>query len=362
MTSGAADPASVLTIDRTALAANWRLLAGRLKRGAQASAVVKADAYGLGAAKVAPALARAGCVDFFVATPEEGLELKPLLPQARLYVLEGPAPGAESLFVEQGLIPVLNSADQVEAWLAASKGRSPSALHVDTGMNRLGLPLDDAKRLAPRLAKGSLVLAMSHLACSEEPGHPMNQAQLGRFREVLAELPGVRASLANSSGVFLGPIYHFDLVRPGAALYGVNPTPGLPQPMAQVVHLQGRILQVRDVDTPATVGYGATHAIGRKSRIATVAAGYADGYPRSLSGRGEGYLGGRAVPLVGRVSMDLITFDVTEADPHLARAGGFIDLIGPGNPVDAVAERAGTIGYEILTRLGRRYRRRYIGD
>jgi alanine racemase len=362
MSSEAVDQASVLTIDLGAIAANWRLLAGRLRPGAQVSAVVKADAYGLGAAKVAPALARAGCVDFFVATFEEGLELKPLLPQARLYVLAGPASGAESRFIENGLIPVLNTAEQVEGWLAASRGRFPSALHVDTGMNRLGLAFAEAKRLGPKLAKGSLVLAMSHLACSEEVDHPLNHAQLGRFRDLLGELPGARASLANSSGIFLGSDYHFDLVRPGAALYGVNPTPQAAQPMAQVVHLQGRILQVRDVDTPATVGYGATHAIGRKSRIATVAAGYADGYPRSLSGRGEGDLGGKAVPLVGRVSMDLITFDVTDGDPAATRPGGFVDLIGPRNPVDAVAERAGTIGYEILTRLGRRYQRRYVGE
>src|SRR5690606_16063815 len=228
---------------------------------------------------------------------------------------------------------------------------------------RLGLDDDELATLAAapaRLDGVDLQLLMSHLACADQPDHPLNAEQLARFRAARGRLPAMPASLANSSGIFLGPEYRFDMARPGAALYGVNPQPGRPNPMAPVVRLQARILQVRRIDSPRTVGYGATHRAARPSTIATIALGYADGYLRSLSNRGSCLIGEHRVPVVGRISMDLVTLDVTGVPDGLARPGAVVDVIAPDHPVDAVAEEAGTIGYEILTSLGRRYQRRYI--
>ena len=235
-------------------------------------------------------------------------------------------------------------------------------MHIDTGMARLGLPPRELERLvadpAP-LAAFDFRYLLSHLACADEPDHPMNEAQRAAFAGAVAALPRATASLANSSGVFLGPGWQFDLARPGVSIYGVNPQPAGPNPMRPVVGLQAKILQIRDVDTPQTVGYGATHRFAGPTRVATVAAGYADGYLRSLSGRGTAHIGDIAVPVIGRVSMDLTTFDVTRVPE--ARPGDMVDLIGPHHDVDALAAEAGTIGYEILTSLGRRYRRCYAG-
>ncbi len=353
---------AILTLDLGALAGNYRMLAGKLKPGAKLAAVVKADGYGVGAAEAGPALARAGCLDFFVARLSEGVALrKSLSGEERIFVLDGPFEGTEREFPQHRLIPVLNSLEQVAGWNGAVGKAAPAALHVDTGMNRLGLALGEIDALLPLLSGLDLILLMSHLARSEEPDVAMNGEQLAGFDLARARLPGLPSSLANSSGIFLGAGYHFDMARAGAALYGVNPTPGLANPMAQVVHLQGRIVQVRDVDTPATVGYGATHAVRGKRRIAAVSVGYADGWPRALGNRGAGLVGGTRVPLVGRVSMDLITFDVTDAPRAMAAPGGFVTLLGPDLPVDEVADAAGTIGYEILTNLGRRYHRRLAG-
>lgn len=353
---------AVLTIDLAALAANWLGLGRRLRPDCRAGAVVKADGYGLGAVPVAKALERAGCADFFVARLDEGLRLRPELSAAsRLFVLDGVLPGTARQFMDNGLIPVLNESGQIEEWLRAARGK-PAALHVDTGMNRLGISLGELEGLKPRLEGTGLCLLMSHLACAEESGNPKNREQLDRFMMARSALPGLAASLANSSGIFLGEDYHFDLARPGVALYGANPIPDQPNPMGEVVHLKGKIVQVRDVDLADTVGYGATHKVTGKARIATVAVGYADGWPRSLSNRGFGMLEGVRVPLVGRVSMDLITFDVTQAGPDAARAGNFVTLLGDGISVDDVADAANTIGYEILTNLGARYFRRFVGE
>ncbi|MBI5162309.1 MAG: alanine racemase [Magnetospirillum sp.] len=348
---------ALLTIDLDAIVANWRLIAARAAP-AEAAAVVKADAYGLGAVRVAAALAAAGCRTFFVATIDEGLELRAVLPHPDIFVLSGVLPGPAGDITAAGLIPVLNSLEQAALW----QGRA--ALHVDTGMARLGLEAAEIERLIadPGVLAGIDVdLVCSHLACADEDS-AMNADQCQRFR-LLADRLGLgrRRSLAASSGVFLGPAFHFDLVRPGAALYGVNPTPGRPNPMAQVVRLQGKILQVRDVDSPMTVGYGASHRCAGRGRVATVAVGYADGWLRALSNRGHGIIEGGRVPLVGRVSMDLITFDVSAVPASAAHAGATIELIGPGHDVDAVAAEAGTIGYEVLTALGRRYARSYVG-
>jgi alanine racemase len=356
---------AVLEIDLAAVTGNWRRLAARLKPGASCAAVVKADAYGLGMAEVAPALAAAGCRLFFVATLDEGIALRRRLPSAEIAVLNGLLPGTGGEFSRARLLPVLNDLGEIAAWRARASTRAlPAMLHVDTGMARLGLAPAALATLArdPGLIAGlELRAILSHLACAEDAAHPLNACQLAAFRAALARLPPAPASLASASGIFLGSDFHFDFVRPGAALYGVNPTPGRANPMAQVVRIKGRILQVRDVDSGETVGYGAAHRMERPGRIATVAVGYADGWLRSASHRGTAGIGGQRVPVIGRISMDLMTLDVTGIDPALARAGTFVDLMDETQDVDAVAAAAGTIGYEILTALGRRYHRVYRG-
>ena len=363
----AARAGAILTIDLDAVADNYRHLCAELGAAACA-AVVKADAYGLGMARVAPALARAGARTFFVAQLEEATALRAMFPvEVEIYVLNGLGAGPVAEFQAGRVHPVLNSLGEIDAWAAAARaaGRAlPAAVHIDTGISRLGLPDDELEALAAdrgRLAGIDLRYLVSHLACADRPEHPLNAEQLRRFRAARARLPDAPASLANSSGIFLGADYHLDLARPGVALYGVNPTPGQPNPMRQVVRLQGKILQVREIDASRTVGYGATHRAAGPTRIATVAVGYADGYLRSLSNRGSAWLGDRRVPVVGRVSMDLITLDVTGASAEAARPGAFVDLIGADLSTDEVAEAAGTIGYEILTSLGRRYHRVYRG-
>jgi alanine racemase len=367
MTGEPVDRASaVLEIDLDGVVANWQLLAARVKP-AGCAAVVKADGYGLGAAPVAATLAAAGCRLFFVATLDEGIALRGALSDlCEIAVLNGPSPGSAEEFVVHRLVPVLNEPGQVADWtrIAARHEGLPAMLHVDTGMARLGLSLRELEQCAGDLARDGAIqwrALISHLACADEPEHQLNELQRRRFacaRERVGDLP---ASLAASSGIFLGRGFHFDFVRPGAALYGVNPQPGATNPMRQVVRLKGRILQVREVECGETVGYGAAHTIGQPGRLATVAVGYADGWLRSLSHRGSGRLGGTRLPLVGRVSMDLIVLDVTDADPALARPGGFIDLLDEDYGVDAAAADAGTIGYEILTGLGRRCHRVYCG-
>ncbi len=354
---------SVLHIDLDALVANYRLLVSRLS-GARCGAVVKADAYGLGAEKIAVALAGAGCEDFFVASVDEGIELRQYLPARRIFVLDGVGSDDAAEAAAHGLIPVLNHRGQIEAWMRATAAKpSPSAIHVDTGMTRLGLSAAD---IEPMIASGAFErvgpqLLISHLACSEDAAHSMNQTQRLAFVRVLDRLAPVQASLANSSGIFLGGDFHFDLVRPGAALYGINPTPNAPNPMRQVIQLKGKIVQVRDIDSPRTVGYGATHRLNGTARIATISVGYADGYFRALSNQGSGHIGNVRVPVVGRISMDLTTLDVTAAPLAACQPGEFVDLIGPHNPVDDVAAKAGTIAYELLTRLGPRLARVYEG-
>jgi alanine racemase len=357
---------AVLEIDLAAIVGNWRRLAAELKPGTECAAVVKADAYGLGVARVAPRLAAAGCTLFFVATIDEGLALRRFLPGAEIAVFDGLFPGTAREFRDARLIPVLNDLDQIALWRKSEATRAlPAMIHIDTGMSRLGLSPAELRRLAeaPDLLAGLTLRAIiSHLACADEAAHPMNAQQLTLFRLTLADLPRAPASLAASSGVFLGSDYHFDIVRPGAALYGINPTPRDPNRMAQVIRLKGRIVQVRDVDSGITVGYGAAHRMERAGRIATVAVGYADGWLRSASHRGTAGIAGQRVPVIGRISMDLMTLDVTGIDPALARAGAFVDLIDETHGVDEIAATAGTIGYEILTSLGARYHRIYRGE
>ncbi|MDX0665298.1 alanine racemase [Sinorhizobium medicae] len=367
---------SRLTVDLAALADNWRMMNERSGR-ARAAAVLKGNAYGLGVMQAAPALYAAGARDFFVASVEEGAELRPLVPEGRVYVLAGMWPGNEALFFENDLVPIINSQEQLAYFMAAlsERGDHPCVLHVDTGMNRLGLSPEEALRLVHdpvRPASFSPVLVMSHLACADDPGHPMNRHQLQRFREVTAFFEGVPASLANSGGVFLGEDYHFDLTRPGIAVYGGEAVDGDVNPMKPVVIAEARIVQIRTVPSGESASYGASIRFGRDSRIATVAIGYADGYHRSVSGGGVtlrqampsgafGFLHGRKVPHVGRVTMDLSLFDVTDLPESTVRAGDYIELFGRNIPIDDVARAGGTIGYELLTSLGRRYHRTYVG-
>ncbi len=357
----------LLTIDLAAIAANWRRVRD-LAGPAQCAAVVKADAYGLGAERVAPVLAAAGCRTFFVATIDEGITLRRVVPDGEMLVLCGPLAGAEADLDAHRLTPVLNSLGQLALWRAraAALGRPlAAALHVDTGMTRLGFAAPDLARLAadPALLAGIRpVLVLSHMACADQADSPMNRAQRDAFLRLAASQPAAPRSLAASSATFLGPDYHFELVRPGAALYGVNPTPGRPNPVAPVLRLEARILQVRDVDTPMTVGYGATHRVEGRGRIATAAVGYADGWFRSQGNRGHGVIGGVVVPVVGRISMDLTTFDVSALPPDAVVAGAMVELIGPDRDIDSVAADCGTIGYEVLTALGRRSARHYVGD
>jgi alanine racemase len=360
----AARASAILEIDLSGIAANWRLLAQRVAP-AECAAVVKADGYGLGAVPVATALAAAGCRRFFVATLEEALQLRAALAgPVEIAVLNGPLPGTAAEFAAHGLVPVLNELGQIAEWqgLAVERGGLPAMLQVDTGMARLGLSPRDFAACADELCRGNRArwqALISHLACADEPQNPLNERQRRDFVAARARFPDIPASLAASSGIFLGPDYHFDLVRPGAALYGVNPQPGSPNPMRQVLHLKAKILQVREIDRGSPVGYGATHKMAAPGRLATVVAGYADGYMRSFGQRGSGRIGGKRVPLVGRVSMDLVVFDVSAVDPALVRPGGFIELLDEEYGVDAAAADAGTIGYEILTALGRRYYRHY---
>lgn len=359
---------AVLSIDLDAVCDNWRTLRKRLHK-AECAAVVKADAYGLGAQKVAPALYRAGCRSFFVAHLNEALALRQALPEAAtVYVLHGAHPGAEAEFVAHRLVPVLNSLPQLAAWqkLGVMHGKAlPAILQIDTGMARLGLAADELEQVAavPAVLQGiDLKFVISHLACAEERDNPANGEQLARFRAALARLPKARASLANSSGIFLGGDYHFDLVRPGAALYGVAPVAGEKNPLRPVIRLQGKILQIRSIAAGSGVGYNHRWRAATAARIATVAVGYADGYLRSLSNRGFVHVDGVPLPIVGNVSMDTITVDVSALPEACLGEGTLVDLVDPEQGVDAVAARAGTIGYEILTSLGNRYARRYRGD
>jgi alanine racemase len=370
------DPAGaggLLTIDLGALVANWRLLAARAAP-AECAAVVKADAYGIGLEPAVRALAGAGCRSFFVAQLSEAFRARAVAPDATIYVLNGLLPGTGPAYADAHLRPVLGSSPEAEEWSTLSRQRGgalAAAIHVDTGMNRLGLSPAEAETLAGsgRLADFAPTLLMSHFVAAEEPENPMNGRQIAAFEAVRALFPGIPASLANSSGIFLAAT-RFDLVRPGYALYGGNPTPGRPNPMRDVIRLEARILQTRTVEAGETAGYNAQWTAPERRRLATVAVGYADGVLRSsgatvakieagVSG-GEVIVGGIRCPIAGRISMDLLIVDVTTADQ--AQRGALVTLIGDGLTIDEVGRRAGTIGYEILTGLGRRFARRYVGE
>ena len=360
---------AILTVDLDAIAANWRGLrdAGRAGgRTIDCAAVLKADAYGTGASVVGPRLAAEGCKQFFVAHIEEGIALRRVLPGLPIYVLNGLLAGTDGDFVEHELTPVLNHLVQLNAWRAAAQRFNrplDAVIHIDTGMNRLGFGPEDTQALTNergRLRGLRLALLMSHLAASEEPANALNGEQLARFRSFVKAMPGAPASLANSSGIFLGPDYHFDLLRPGAALYGINPLPGQPNPMLPTVTLSARILQTRRIDALQTVGYGAAWRSARPSRVATIALGYADGYFRTLINRTHVHLAGHRVPVIGRISMDLVTIDVTDVPEAESQTGATVEVLGPDMTAEDLADHARTNAYEVMTALGRRYARVYL--
>jgi alanine racemase len=359
---------AVLTIDLAAIAENYKILTQQVAP-ATCGAAVKADAYGLGAAIVALVLQRAGCEHFFVATLDEALALRPVLPTCKIYVLNGLPTGAAETIAAENLIPVLGTLAQIEEWGSFCRANRPrpAALMIDSGMSRLGLSDGDMMRLAadPAVLQGiPVVHAMSHLACSDDEKNPMNVKQLALYQALVDGFPwpdGQKPTrgMAASSGCFLGTDYHFDLVRPGAALYGLEPMIGRPNPMRPVVGLEGKILQIRDVDLGMTVGYGATHQFRGRSRLAVIGVGYADGIFRSLGNRGAVFVAGERAPIVGRVSMDLMTADIGHLPSSACKVGDAVEIIGPHQSVDDLARDAGTIGYEILTALGSRYLRHY---
>lgn len=359
-----------LAIDLDAIEANWRALTRQL-RTVECAAVVKANAYGLGLEPVTTKLAKAGCKTFFVADISEARRVRARAREAAIYVLDGFLPEAGTAFAELNAQPVINSTMELAEWdafVAAQNWRGGAAIHVDTGMNRLGISAEEAAALALRLQHENhgITLLMSHLACAEIADHPLNASQIRLFRELRLLYHGVPASLANSSGIFLGDSTHYDLARPGAALYGINPTPGRTNPMRNVVELTGRILQLRKVAEGETVGYGASWTARRTSRIAVVALGYADGLMRAASGidrkgGGAGVIAGKRCPIVGLISMDHICLDITDLDGALVHRGDFATFIGETIAVDEVAASAGTNGYEILTRLGPRSHLVYRG-
>ena len=358
----------VLSIDLGAIASNWKKLAS-MTVPVECAAVVKADAYGCGLEPVVRTLLAAGCRTFFVADINEGRRVRALAATATIYVLNGVVPGAARSFADAALRPVINSTTELAEWdafIAASHWRGGAALHVDTGMNRLGVSAEEAAALAPRLHSENhgLSLLMSHFACADTPDHPMNDRQSRLFREIRIMFRGLPSSLANSAGIFLGGTAYCDLVRPGIALYGANPVPGKNNPMRSAIDLKVRILQVRAINRGDTVGYGAAWTAGRASRIAVIAAGHADGFLRSAAGAkgrpaAEVVIAGRRCPIIGRVSMDVAAVDVTDLPEGNVRRGDFATLIGDGMTADQLAAGFGTVNYEVLTNLGRRYHRVY---
>ena len=361
----------ILTIDLDAVVANWRKLE-KTAVPAECAGVVKANAYGCGAEQVSRALANAGCKTFFVATLDEAKVVRSAVPaSAAIYVLDGFFQNSGEAYAKIDCRPVIGELNELAEWdvfCRRSGWRGGAAIHIDTGMNRLGLTVTEAQGIIPRINAGDhgITLVMSHLVSAEQLNSPINTRQLTAFREIASLFSGVPAALSNSSGIFLGAQYQFDLVRPGAALYGINPTPEADNPMQPVVDLKARIVQIRNIERGETVGYGGTWTARRPTRLAIVSAGYADGYFRAASAndgtRGaEVVVAGKRCPIAGRISMDLIAVDITDLDKSAVRRGHMVTLIGEGITVDELAHRFGTIGYEVLTSLGRRFARIYKG-
>lgn len=363
--------AGQLHIDLTALASNYKLVRQRVGMHCEAAAAVKADAYGIGIERAAPTLNEAGCKSFFVATLQEGVQLRGLLPEndIRIYVLNGLQDGAEEILDFHSLTPVLNSIIDIENWVSYAKRTRPylkCVLHIDTGMARLGLSEDELESVLPRADALVKIIdieyIMSHFSCADEKGHPLNDQQSKRFQYAADSFVFSKRSLANSSGVFRDENWHHDMVRPGMCLYGLNPTPETDNPMQPVVSLSVPILQRRTLSKGESVGYGASWVAEEKCELATVQLGYADGFNRSASNAAKLYWQGHACPIVGRVSMDLTIISLENIPPDLRpHQGDMIEVLGPHQSADDLALDMGTIGYEVLTSLGRRYARTYKG-
>ena len=351
--------AARVTVDLAALRSNFKTLAALSPEG-ETGAAVKGEAYGLGLKPCVEALWKAGCRSFFVARPKEGADLRRILPKTKIFVLDGFYKGLAAYYLKHGLIPALISAEEAREWAAKAKG-APCAIHVDSGINRLSFSLAELKQVLAEKLKLKITLLMSHLASSEQPDNSFNQVQRQRFAAARALLPDVPASLANSSGCFLGKNFTLDLMRPGVALYGGNPLPGKPNPMKSVVTLEARVLQVRDMAMGEAVGYNSTWTAQRPTKIALLGAGYRDGIPRRMSsvfdGKAAVWLAGQRCPIVGRVSMDMTAVDVTEVDVN---RGDWAEFFGPHISLDDAATSAGTISWELLTHLGSRYDYVYI--
>ncbi|AOO84647.1 alanine racemase [Bosea vaviloviae] len=353
------------------MVANWRALGARA--GTEAGAVVKANAYGIGIEPAVTALARAGCRSFFVAHLSEGIRARSVAPDAAVYILNGLLPDTSGLYAEHGLSPVLGSHEELLEWASFRQTGAqvrPAALHVDTAMNRLGLwpgeGLNLARERSGVIAAAGIGLVISHFASSEDEADPANARQIAAFAEIAAAFPDTPASLKNSSGHFLKDCPSYQLTRPGYALYGGNPTPGQANPMQPVIGLEARIIQLREVEAGTQAGYNGRWTAKSRRKLATICLGYADGYPRNASWTntvtgGSALVGGVICPFVGSVSMDLIIVDVTEAPADAAVRGESVTLIGGPLDIETVGAGAKTIGYEILTSLGRRYARRYVG-
>ncbi|MDE1916721.1 MAG: alanine racemase [Sphingomonadales bacterium] len=357
---------AIVTIDLDAVVANWRHI-GRRSGADETAAVVKADAYGLGARQVVPALAAAGCKSFFVAHLAEALDLLDLIPSdGRIAVLNGLTPGAETVCAQAGVVPVLNSMGQARRWQACARtlGRPlPALLQFDSGMSRLGIGPQEARELAQDDAFRAAVplrAVMSHLACADDPQDPANGQQLVAFRAMADLFPGVARSFANSGGCLMGGEYGADIARPGLALYGAQPANAPDPAIRPVVTLEARIMQIREVPAGAGAGYGLTWHAAAPARLATLGIGYADGWLRSLSGQGSAYAKGHKLPFAGRISMDSTIIDITSLPQGALAEGDLVELIGPHRAIEQVAEEAGTIAYEILTSLGARYARHYF--
>ena len=364
---GGGGAAARLVVDRSALAANWRAIASAT--AAEVAGVVKADGYGLGAAEVARALHAAGCRTFFTAFTREATELRRVLDAADIFVLMPLVAEEADTLREHDLVPCLFDSVGIDRWLASAPAQGAPArtgLHVETGIHRLGLDpevlavlADDARR-----SRLDVTLLMSHLACADEPAAPANRRQLDRFRAIRDAFPSARASLANSAATFLGSEYHFDLVRPGIALYGHDPhylhTASRVRPVAT---LEARLGQIATVEPGESVGYGGVATCEVARRIGVVLAGYADGIPRSLyrpDRRFEVVVAGYRVPLFGTVSMDMITVDLSEVPEGAVEVGAWVEIFGANAPIERVAEQAGTIPYEILTGIGPRVERVHV--
>ncbi|PID37166.1 MAG: alanine racemase [Rhodobacterales bacterium] len=343
-----------LTIDLDAIAANWRALDAVSGAGVQTAAVVKADAYGLGVGPVARVLAAAGARRFFVAAAEEGAAVRDALgPGPEIAVFSGHMAGDTDMIYDLDLVPMLNSVEQVTRHFEALPG-APFGVQLDTGMNRLGMEPAEWAALRDIVLTQSPRLILSHLACADEPDHPMNAQQLNTFLSMTEGL-SVPRSLAATGGILLGPQYHFDLTRPGIGLYGGHPF----AEAAPVVQLDLPVVQIREVAAGESVGYSNTFTAAHNMRVATVAGGYADGLNRALSATGTLWHGDEPCPILGRVSMDLITADVTRIIHKLGETPRTLTAIGPNASPDSIADSIDTIGYEILTQLGNRYHRHY---